>query len=135
MVQIYRTHLDGGIASCTDGVDIWIDDRLNEVQERCAIAHEMVHVEMGHTRAQSEPVELAVRFETALRLLPPGTPALCKGSRSLGSAARALGVTKQVLMDRAAVATAEEVEVAGCVECRLCPVIAARFAPRRVLVA
>ena len=125
MVQIFRTRLEGGVASCTDGVDIWVDDRLNEAQEKCAIEHEMVHIEMGHTRAQGEAVEMAVRFETARRLLPDMGG--CNRS-SLAAAARGLGVTRQVLMDRAATLTDAQASEAGCLDCRLCPVIAARFA-------
>ena len=135
MVQIFKVKLPDGVASCTDGTDIWLDERLNEVQERCAVAHELEHIARGHSRAQPEAVEMEVRYATALKLLPPGTPALCKGAKSLAAAARALGVTRQVLMDRAALATHEEVVEAGCASCRLCPVIAARYALHELAVA
>jgi hypothetical protein len=48
-----------------------------------------------------------------------------------------LGVTQQVLMDRAATLTDEQAEAAGCWACRKCPVIAARFAghPSAVMLA
>jgi hypothetical protein len=127
VVEIHKVRLPDGVAARTDGVDIWVDDRLNDIQLKCAIEHEKIHIEMGHSTVQVEAVEMAVRYQTALRLLPPGTPARCKGAGSLAAAARALGVTRQVLMDRAAVATHEEVVEAGCAECLLCPVIQARF--------
>lgn len=125
-----------GVAARTDGKDIWIDDRLNDVQEKCAIVHETVHIELGHSTVQTEAVEFAVRYETAKRLLPDsnlleGGPR-CEGS-SLAQVARNLGVTRQVLMDRAATLTDVQAESVGCLDCRLCPVIAARF-PARVLV-
>lgn len=110
VVEIHRVRLPDGVAARTDGVDIWVDDRLNDIQLKCAIEHEKIHIEMGHSTVQVEAVEMAVRYQTALRLLPPGTPARCKGAGSL-----------------AAVATHEEVVEAGCAECLLCPVIQARF--------
>ena len=128
VVVVYRRRLPDGVASYTDGVDIWLDDRLNEVQEKCAIAHEMVHVERGHSRAQPEAVEMSVRFETAMRLLPLET--LFEGCRrggSLAVIARNLGVTRQVLMDRAATLSDQQAEVAGCGSCRACPVMQARM--------
>ena len=118
-----------GVAAKTDGKDIWIDDRLNEVQERCAIEHELIHIERGHVSAQTEAVEMAVRFETAKRLLPLEViVGVCKKGKSLAGIARELQVTRQVLMDRAATLTDDQAQAAGCLECRLCPVIAARFA-------
>ena len=125
VAQVYKTRLPDGMASCTDGVDIWIDDRLNEVQEKCAVAHEEVHVERGHTSRQSEAVELSVRYETAYRLLPDIQG--CSGN-TLAAAARNLGVTRQVLMDRAATFTDAQAVSAGCMDCLLCPVIQARYA-------
>ena len=115
-----------GVAARTDGVDIWIDDRLNEVQEKCAIVHEEIHIERGHSTVQTEAVELAVRYEAARRLLPDTGIGTCNGS-TLAQVARGLGVTRQVLMDRAATLTDEETVRAGCLSCRLCPIIDARY--------
>lgn len=114
-----------GVAARTDGKDIWVDDRLNEVQERCAIEHELVHIERGHSTVQTEAVEMAVRYETSKRLIPDHTVP-CVGS-TIAAAARNLGVTRQVLMDRAATLTDKQAEEAGCLSCRLCPVIQARY--------
>ena len=130
VVFIYRVRMNDGVAERTNGVDtIWIDDRLNEVQEKCAIEHALIHVERSHTTVQTEAVEMAVRFETAKRLLPlDAIVGVCKNGKSLAAIARELEVTRQVLMDRAATLTDEQARIAGCLECRLCPVIAARFA-------
>jgi hypothetical protein len=128
---VYEVRMPDGIAARTDGVDIWVDDRLNDVQRKCAIVHETVHVERGHGTVQPEAIEMAVRYETAKRLIPDGTVP-CVG-KTLAQKARNLGVTRQVLMDRAATLSDAEAELAGCLDCRLCPVIAARF-PARVSV-
>lgn len=133
---IYEVRMPDGVAARTDGVDIWVDDRLNDVQRKCAIAHELEHVARGHSTVQTEAEEMSVRYAVARTLLPdenlrPDGPR-CEGS-SLAQVARNLGVTRQVLMDRAATLTDAQAESVGCLDCRLCPVIAARY-PARVLV-
>jgi hypothetical protein len=125
---VYKVRMPDGVAARTDGTDIWVDDRLNEVQEKCAIAHEEIHIERGHATVQTEAVEMAVRYEAAKRLLPlESIVGVCKNGKSLAGIARELQVTRQVLMDRAATLTDEQARIAGCMSCRLCPVIAARY--------
>jgi len=120
--------LEDGYAGCTDGETIWLDDRLNAVQMLCALLHELVHIEMGHKSHQPEAVEMAVRYEVARRLLPLDRIAgICK-DRSIKTLAGELGVTQQVLIDRAATLTDAQAEAAGCWACRKCPAIAARAA-------
>jgi Zn-dependent peptidase ImmA (M78 family) len=133
---VYEVRMPDGIAARTDGVDIWVDDRLNDVQRKCAIEHELEHVRRGHSTVQPEAEEMSVRYAVSKILLPdenlrPGGPR-CSG-RTLAARARNLGVTRQVLMDRAATLTDAQAEAVGCLDCRLCPVIAARF-PARVSV-
>jgi len=133
MVMVYKVRMPDGVPERTDGVDIWIDDRLNEVQEKCAVAHAMVHIEWGHSTLQREDVEMAVRYETAIRLLPLDAIAgVCKDGRSLKQIAADLGVTRQVLMDRAATLTDAQALSAGCLWCMKCPAIVARFGGRPV---
>lgn len=118
-----------GVAARTDGVDIWVDDRLNEVQEKCAIAHELVHIERGHSTVQPEAVEMSVRYAVAKQLLPlEAIAGVCKEDRSLAAIAKDLGVTRQVLMDRAATLTDNQALAAGCLSCLKCPAIQARYA-------
>ena len=136
LTVVFRVRMPDGVAARTDGVDIWIDERLNEVQEKCAIAHEVEHISRGHSTLQPEAEEMSVRYAVARTLLPddnlrPDGPR-CTGA-TLAARARNLGVTRQVLMDRAATLTDAQAESVGCLDCRLCPVIAARF-PARVLV-
>ena len=129
MTIVYKVRLADGVAAKTDGKDIWLDDRLNAVQERCAIVHEEIHIERQHSTVQTEAVEMAVRYEAAKRLLPlDAVLGVCKDGKSLATIARELQVTRQVLMDRSATLTDEQAVMVGCLECRQCPAIAARFA-------
>jgi len=125
-----------GMAARTDGVDIWVDDRLNDVQLKCAVAHEQVHIELGHSTVQTEAIEMQVRYITARRLLPDSNLAedgpRCEGS-TLAQVARGLGVTRQVLMDRAATLTDAQAEAVGCLTCRLCPIVEARYPVRQLV--
>ena len=133
MAMVYKVRMPDGVAARTDGVDIWVDDRLNEVQEKCAIVHEEEHIRRGHSTLQPEAVEMSVRYAVAKQLLPDvrcGSP-----ERSLAAVARDLGVTRQVLMDRAATFTDQQARDAGCLSCFKCPVIAARYADQRTLIA
>jgi len=117
-----------GVPSRTDGENIYVDDRLDEIGLRCAIEHEQIHIERGHCTLQNEAVEMSVRYETAIRLLPLDMiVGVCKEGRSLAQIARELRVTKQVLMDRAATLTDEQSKLAGCMDCRMCPVIQAKY--------
>lgn len=126
---VYKVRMADGVAARTDGVDIYLDDRLDEIQERCAVVHESIHIERGHSTVQPESIEMSVRYETARRLLPDMVGG-CRAGASLKMTARAMGVTRQVLMDRAATFTDAETEATGCLDCRLCPIISARY-PKR----
>lgn len=131
MVEIIRVRMPDGVAAKTDGVNIFLDDRLNDIQEKCAIEHELIHIERGHSIQQVEAVELSVRYEAAVRLIPdPSVP--CVGS-NLAARARNLGVTRQVLMDRAATMNDAEAVAGGCVECLMCPSMEARYGRRSVV--
>jgi hypothetical protein len=133
MAFVYRVRMPDGVAERTDGTDIWIDDRLTPIQEKCAIAHAMVHIEWGHSTLQREDVEMQVRYETAKRLLPLEMIAgICKDGKSLKAIAAELGVTRQVLMDRAVTLTDNQALTAGCLSCMKCPSVAARYAPQLV---
>jgi hypothetical protein len=127
--------MDDGFVGRTNGVDIWVDDRLSAVQLLCTLTHELVHIELGHTSHQAEDSEMAVRYETARRLLPLDRMAgVCsKEDKPLEVIARELSVTKRVLMDRAATLTDNEALAAGCVTCRKCPAIQARLQTRALV--
>jgi hypothetical protein len=130
LTLVWRVRMADGVAARTDGVDIWVDDRLNEIQEKCAIEHELEHIARGHSTIQPEAIEMSVRYAVAKRLLPDDLVPACNPElKSLAAVARDLGVTRQVLMDRAVTATDEQVRANGCLSCFKCPAIAARYEP------
>lgn len=125
MLQIWTERLPDGVQGYTDGVDIWVDDRLNAIQLMCTLMHELIHIERGHGVRQLESEEMSVRYETARRLLPLSGPRRC-GSGTLSENAKALGVTKRVLMDRAASLSDSQASAVGCWDCQRCPAIQMR---------
>jgi len=128
VVKVHKVRFKDGSAGRTDGVDIWIDDRLNEIEQRCVIMHELIHIERGEGTCQPEYVEMEVRYETARRLLPLEVIAgVCKDGKDLASIAAELRVTRRVLMDRAVTLTKEQAAQAGCFTCLKCPSQAARM--------
>ena len=128
MGKVIITKLPEGVHGYTDGTDIYLHESLNAVQMLCALTHEAIHVERGQGTRQLESEEMAVRYETARRLLPLDRIAgVCK-SGTLSETAKALGVTKRVLMDRAATLTDSQASEAGCFECQKCPAIQMRAA-------
>ena len=128
VVQVVFGRLPDGVHGYTDGVKIFVDDRLTAEQLLCTVQHEMIHIERGQGTRQLESEEMAVRYETARRLLPVDRIAgVCK-SGTLSETAKRLGVTKRVLMDRAATLSDAQASEAGCFECQKCPAIQARAA-------
>ena len=55
--------------AATDGETIYMEKRLLQVERRCTLTHELVHVDLGHTEAQDEKSEAKVRRITAKRLI------------------------------------------------------------------
>lgn len=126
MVQVVTGRLPDGVHGYTDGVKVYVDDRLTAEQLLCTVQHEMIHIERGQGTRQLESEEMAVRYETARRLLPLDRLAgVCK-SGTLSETAKRLGVTKRVLMDRAATLSDAQASDAGCWDCQKCPAIQMR---------
>lgn len=85
----------------TDGRTIEMDRRLSQVQRRCTLAHELMHIRRGHTTAQPPEVERLVCVETARRLVPlPALTTALAYTTDLDYAAWDLWVTRDVLDDR-----------------------------------
>ncbi|MCC0765675.1 hypothetical protein [Micrococcus luteus] len=48
--------------AATNGADlVWLDPRMTQAERRCALTHELVHLEHGHRGCQPPAVEHAVR--------------------------------------------------------------------------
>lgn len=94
----------------TNGVDeIRMRRRLLQVERRCSLAHELIHLERGHTGECSPVVEATVDEEAARRLIPwERLLAAVRWARSEEELADELWVTVHVLRARVAVLRADE---------------------------
>jgi len=69
-VTLHFIVMPDGALGRTDGRRrIWLDKRLQQAERRCALTHELVHLERGHTSCQGPRAEQRVREETARRLI------------------------------------------------------------------
>ena len=95
----------------TNGADvIWLDPRLSQVERRCVLTHELVHLEYGHRGCQPPAVEHVVRVRTAERLVElEDLAAAVKWTVDPDELAEELWVTPMVLQDRVAALSASEV--------------------------
>lgn len=99
-VRIVTHRLPGFLVAATDGRTIYVDDRLTLRERRCAIYHELVHVEMGHRECQPAAVEKKVRAAAAARLVSWETVwEHAPWAHSLDELAEELMVTRSVLSD------------------------------------
>lgn len=89
-------------SALTNGTDtVWLDRQLLQVERRCSLTHELIHIERGHTSCPPNAAELEVRVETARRLIPMSELIEHKRwSRSVEELADCLFVTPHVLLDR-----------------------------------
>lgn len=101
-VTISFVRMPDGAPGRTDGIrTIWLDNRLQQDERRCALVHELVHLERGHVGCQAPAVEHQVRIETARRLIPIND--LCQHAawaNSIYDLAQDLWVTPEVATDR-----------------------------------
>ena len=114
-VRVEFTHLDGRCGE-TNGRDlIRLDKRLLQVERRCTLAHELVHLEAGEGRPCSVSREREVNQIAAARLVP--FEALVRASRWARDPlelAEELWVTPLMLEARCETLTASELfAVAG----------------------
>lgn len=103
VVLHWRDDLPPGRAGGTDGRNVWLALGQSQVQRRCAIAHELVHLRRGHVSCQDPAVETSVRRETARRLIPDVhriADAMAWSRGDVAEAADELWVTAAVLGDR-----------------------------------
>lgn len=101
-LTLYQRDMPPGLRGATDGeTAIWLERRLLQVERRCTLTHELVHVDLGHDCAQDAKSEASVRRITANRLID--WDALVDAFRWAHNAAEAadeLWVTLDVLEDR-----------------------------------
>lgn len=90
------------LSAVTDGHStIWLDDQLTETKARCALAHELVHLELGHVGHQPPMIEEKVRERAARWLVPIQALYIHRHWQGrLYGLAEDLGITEAVLMDR-----------------------------------
>lgn len=101
-VEVVYTRLNGKVAGLTNGVDrIWLEERLDVVEQRCVLTHEIVHLEMGHTECQPLKIELQVCRRTARLLISLEDLAdAWKTTSNLFELAEELNVMPQTLRNR-----------------------------------
>ena len=108
VVVWFRPH--AAAPAATNGADlVWLDPRMTQAERRCALTHELVHLEHGHRGCQPPAVEHAVRAATARHLIMlEQLAAALPWSMSLDELAAELWVTPLVPTDRLAGLTRAE---------------------------
>lgn len=62
--------LPPGVWGATDGSSaIWMEPRLLQVERRCTLAHELAHIDLGHTEKTTDREEDAARRLAAQKLI------------------------------------------------------------------
>lgn len=109
-IRLNWADLPPGILGYTNGIDeIVMDKRLLQVERRCTLTHELVHIEWGHLRCQNEKIERKVRAETSRRLVTlEQLLQHIPWARNRHELADDLWVTGHVLDDRIACLTKDE---------------------------
>lgn len=96
----WRGDLPPPYKAVTDGRDIWMSTKLRQVERRCTLTHELVHMDLGHEGCQDEATEKKVRRYTARRLLSASQLVpVALWTQSVEEAADELWVTPEVLRD------------------------------------
>lgn len=75
--QVIRTTLAQAPAYTDGRATIWLDTGLTQAEARCALTHELIHLEHGHDGHQEPRIEARVRREAARRLVSPIIGGLC----------------------------------------------------------
>lgn len=66
---IWTENLPDGMLGATNGKQIWLSLKQLQVERRCTLTHELVHIERGHNGCQPTAVEKQVCAEAARRLI------------------------------------------------------------------
>lgn len=100
-VLLFFTEFDDGRVAATHGTHVYLDKRLLQVERRCAIQHEQIHLERGEDGCSDDLTkEEVVRRVTARRLLSASQLVpVAQWTQSIEEAADELWVTPEVLRD------------------------------------
>lgn len=99
----WRDDMPEGMRGATNGARIWLREGMTQVERRCTLAHELAHLDAGHTTCQPDAVERRIRNQAARYLLPDPhviAEALVWARGDVEAAADELWVTERVLRDR-----------------------------------
>lgn len=101
-IAIIWTRPHSNLPAATDGHRrIWIDPKLNRVERRCALTHELLHLQRGHTGCQPQSIERSIELEAARLLVRfQDLQQHASWALSLAELAEDLMVTEAVLINR-----------------------------------
>lgn len=120
-IRIKFQDLGGKVSGRSNGVDtIYLEERLDKVERRCTLTHELFHIAEGHRRRCGESDERRVRYMTARALVPFDRIVHCVLWKiPVDKMACELRVTDRVMADRIACITDEELRVLFVMEAHL----------------
>lgn len=108
---IWAENLPDGILGATNGKQIWLSLKQLQVERRCTLTHELVHIERGHDGCQPVAVEKQVCAEAARRLITiDQLRAWLPWALSMEELADCLWVDEDTLKTRMENLTAEELQ-------------------------
>lgn len=113
-IKLETVELPYGIDGRTNGKVIQLSRRLSQREARCTLAHEIVHIELGHVGCQPRAIEARVNQIAAIRLIDlHALRDALRWGMSAFEIAEALDVTEPVLNDRMGALTGEEMAWLG----------------------
>lgn len=101
-LELTWADLPPGIRGITDGSSaIWMESRMLQVERRCTLAHELAHIDLGHTTKTTVAEENAARRLAAQKLIEwDALVDVFKWAHNAQEAADELWVIPEVLEDR-----------------------------------
>lgn len=101
-LELTWADLPPGIRGLTDGSSaIWMETAQLQVERRCTLAHELAHIDLGHTTKPTVAEEKAARRLAAQKLITwDALVDVFRWAHNAFEAADELWVTPEVLEDR-----------------------------------